>query len=109
MSSFIPDEAGACPVRRPTANLTMAMLGHVACAANLWACAGEISTTAEDERRSTPSALARAVAGASEEGDVLRGGRLFDKFYEESPGIDFVPDEPETAALDGRGGPAGDG
>jgi mono/diheme cytochrome c family protein len=36
------------------------------------------------------------------------GGRLFDKWYQET-GSDFVPDNPDTVEADGQGGPNGDG
>jgi len=36
------------------------------------------------------------------------GGRLFDMWYDDID-TDFVPDDPETPAVDGRGGPNGDG
>ena len=36
------------------------------------------------------------------------GGRLFDNWYAEL-GLEFVPDDPATPALDGKGGPFGNG
>jgi hypothetical protein len=59
----------------------------------------------------TPSAsnLARAVSEASEDGDALRGGRVYDRFYGENPGVGFSPDAPDTTARDGDGGPNDDG
>ncbi len=36
------------------------------------------------------------------------GGRLFDMWYDEIDRV-FVPDDPETPVVDGRGGPNGDG
>ena len=55
------------------------------------------------------SELAREVAEYSLDGDALRGGRLYDKFYSESLATGFEPDDPATPALDGAGGPAGNG
>ena len=40
--------------------------------------------------------------------DLYAGGRLFDSWYK-AIGADFVPDDPETSALDGAGGPNGNG
>ncbi len=39
---------------------------------------------------------------------VELGGRLFDNWYAEL-GLEFVPDDPATPALDGKGGPFGNG
>jgi len=52
---------------------------------------------------SNPDAQALA-----EHGRLMFGGRLFDMWYDD---IDtaFLPDDPETPAIDGRGGPNGDG
>jgi len=55
------------------------------------------------------SDLARVVAEYSLDGDALRGGRLYDKFYSENLDTGFEPDDPATPALDGEGGPAGNG
>lgn len=41
-------------------------------------------------------------------GDLYTGGRLFDNWYAEID-ADFVPDNPDTPELDGRGGPNGNG
>lgn len=48
------------------------------------------------------------AAGVLPAGDLYTGGRLFDNWYQEA-GADFVPDNPDTPELDGRGGPNGNG
>ncbi len=60
---------------------------------------------------SGPSALAERVARNSlgDDVDVFRGGRLYDNFYSENSDLDFAPDDAETPAADGDGGPFGDG
>lgn len=87
----------------------------------LWSCTGTISPTLTYDAQGSPaespapnaekagSELAQEVAEYSESGDALRGGRLYDEFYGENPEFAFVPDDPETPALDGRGGPSGNG
>lgn len=109
MPSFIPGEAAACPGRGPRAGALSLLIGCAASVAPLWGCSGEITATAEDERRGAISPLVREVAEGSMDGDALRGGRLYDRFYEESDSVDFEPDDPDTVALDGAGGPDGDG
>lgn len=79
-----------------------------ACAAVLaLGCSGSISEPSEEA--GAGSELARSVARSSAEGNVLRGGRLYDNFHSENAGIGFTPDDAETAELDGRGGPFDDG
>lgn len=111
--------------RRPSSNLlqptcfSVRAVGLLACVASLWSCSGEISLTAHDDRvaarlgeardAAAPSPLALAVAEDGPGGDALRGGRLFDKFYEESSGAEFAPEDPGTPAREGSGGPDQDG
>jgi len=50
-----------------------------------------------------------AIAGAHPQRDYLAfGGRLFDMWYDDID-TDFVPDDPQTPAVDGHGGPNGNG
>jgi hypothetical protein len=54
-----------------------------------------------------------SAAGASQDDAanlerIAFGGRLFDMWYDDID-TDFVPDDPETPAIDGRGGPNGNG
>jgi len=55
------------------------------------------------------SELAQDVSEASENGDALRGGRVYDRFYGENTSLGFSPDAADTAARDGSGGPNDDG
>lgn len=57
-----------------------------------------------------PTALGMLLFAASPlpAGDLYTGGRLFDNWYAEID-ADFVPDNPDTPELDGRGGPNGNG
>ena len=86
------------------------------------ACSGSISSDGSDEPSdgepgaspaSEPpaglTARAERVARASETGDPFRGGRLYDNFYTENGRVAFQPDDAESPALDGEGGPLGDG
>ncbi len=86
------------------------------------ACSGSISSDeADGSARAEPaapqagelpsglSARAQRVARVSETGDPFRGGRLYDNFYTENERVGFRPDDAESAALDGDGGPLGDG
>lgn len=50
---------------------------------------------------------AAGCSGAPEPATAY-GGRLFDKWYQET-GSDFLPDDPDTPEADGQGGPNGDG
>ena len=53
--------------------------------------------------------VASQADGAAAGRDYLAfGGRLFDMWYE-AIDTDFVPDDPETTAIDGRGGPNANG
>lgn len=75
-------------------------------------CSGTISTpsTSESSTEARPASdLAIIVARDSEEGNVLRGGRLYDNFHVENPSIGFAPDDAETPPLDGSGGPSNNG
>jgi len=45
---------------------------------------------------------------AMEHERIAFGGRLFDMWYDDID-TDFVPDDPDTPAIDGRGGPNGNG
>jgi len=55
-----------------------------------------------------------SVCASADDGQVAEferiavGGRLFDMWYDEIDG-DFVPDDPDTPQVDGRGGPHGNG
>jgi hypothetical protein len=69
-------------------------------------CAGSITPDSSE----SDSPLAQRVSRASVDGDALRGGRLYDKFYAENAAIGFSPDDADTpSSADGRGGPLGDG
>lgn len=75
-------------------------------------CSGTISEPSGDTSSSGSEAasdLASDVAEASAEGNTLRGGRLYDNFHTENAGLGFTPDDPDTVARDGSGGPLGDG
>jgi hypothetical protein len=66
-------------------------------------------TISEGEDAPSASDLARSVSQASEDADVLRGGRVYDRFYGENTSVGFSPDVADTAARDGSGGPNADG
>jgi mono/diheme cytochrome c family protein len=60
------------------------------------------------EPASTSSAGGESAASAAKEPAPGHGGRLFDNWVAELES-DFVPDDPSTEALDGQGGPFGNG
>jgi hypothetical protein len=72
----------------------------------LLACSGTITGT---EQNAGASRLAQDVAAGSVQADALRGGRLYDRFYGENTTLGFTPDDAATAAVDGAGGPRGNG
>lgn len=123
MSPFHSRDTRRSNVKQPPAGIPALAAGLLAIIGGQWGCSGEISLTRHDERvadrlgsspapavtSGAPSLLAQEVAGDSAGGDPLRGGRLFDKFYEESRGVDFEPEGPEAAPGEGSGGPDGDG
>jgi cytochrome c5 len=69
-----------------------------------------VSCTAQPAPAPRYPALPGTQAAARQDNDdsARRGGRLYDNFFRELA-LDFVPDDPKTPALDGRGGPAGNG
>ncbi len=52
--------------------------------------------------------LSNVQAPVAEFERIAYGGRLFDMWYEEIDGA-FIPDDPDTPEVDGRGGPNGNG
>lgn len=99
-----PEEAIAIRILEKERLRLKDRLLHLGAALLTCACSGEI-TPAE----TVMSEKAERVASQSREGDALRGGRIYDRFYGENTALAFTPDDASTAALDGRGGPDGNG
>lgn len=105
--------------RRATGGPRLSSSGLVACLGSALlsaACSGSISSDGSDGAPGTSneppaglSARAARVALASETGDPFRGGRLYDNFYTENTRVAFQPDDADSSALDGEGGPLDDG
>lgn len=71
--------------------------------------AAPVACSSSDEAPAGDTPLAEEVAFRSVNGDTMRGGRLYDRFYGESPGA-FSPDDDATPGVaDGEGGPYGNG
>lgn len=86
-----------------TKMLTLTRVAPLLFAASLSAC------SSSDETPASEAPQAQGVARQSLTGDPMRGGRLYDRFYRESPSS-FVPDNSATPGLaDGEGGPNGNG
>lgn len=110
--------AGEESVPAPGAGWAASAFGLAALALS---CVGEISpdpsqgelrdpAVASRASEAEASPLARRVAADSAFGDMLRGGRIYDKFYTENAATGFSPDDAATArAADGEGGPMGNG
>lgn len=80
--------------------------GFLVVAAALCGCAAP-SPTSTDERARHPPEPSAANESPTTPPDSARGGRLFDRWWRFDP--TFTPDDGQTAAADGKGGPNADG